>query len=79
MKLLASTKNKITKGEKVPPLEITEVVLLHCNLLNYSFQQNPRVLSTFIPNKSFVQLLEILPKNVVFSKSFNSTFSCNEV
>ena len=79
MKLLASTKNKITKHEKVPPLEITEVVLLHCNLLNYSYQQNARVLCTFIPNKSFGQLLHIFPKNVIFSKTFNSKFSCNKV
>ena len=37
MKLLGSTENKITKdknGENVPHLEITEVVLLHCNIVN---------------------------------------------
>ena len=37
MKLLGSTKNKITKdinGENVPHLEITEVVLVHCNINN---------------------------------------------
>ena len=37
MKLLGSTKNKITKdknGENVPHLEITEVVLVHCNIVN---------------------------------------------
>ena len=48
MNLLGSTKNKITKdenGENVPYLEITEVVLIHCNVVNNSYQQNSRVLS----------------------------------
>ena len=37
MKLLGSTESKITKdsnGENVPHLEITEVVLVHCNIGN---------------------------------------------
>ena len=37
MKLLGSTDNKITKGknvENVPHLEITEVILVHCNIAN---------------------------------------------
>ena len=37
MKLLGNTKSKITKnenGENLPHLEITEVVLIHCNILN---------------------------------------------
>ena len=41
MKLLGSTKSKITKnknGENVPPLEITKVVLIHCNVVNVSYQ-----------------------------------------
>ena len=47
MKLLGSTKNKITKdenGENIPHLEITEVVLIHCNTVNNDYQQNLRVL-----------------------------------
>ena len=62
MKLLGSTKSKITKnknGESPPQLEITEVVLVHCNIVNNNYQQNSRVLCTFIPNKSFSQLLDI--------------------
>ena len=50
MKLLGSTKNKITKdknGENVPHLEITEVVLVHCNIVNNDCQQDSRVLYTF--------------------------------
>ena len=59
MKLFGSTKSKITKdknGENIPYLEITEVVLIHCNVANNMYQQNSRVLHTFVPNKSFSQL-----------------------
>ena len=59
MKLLGSTKSKITKdknGENVLYLEITEEVLIHCNVVNNSYQQNSRVLYTFVFNKSFSQL-----------------------
>ena len=69
MKLLGSTKSKITKNEKDennPYLEITEVVLIHCNVVNNSYQQKSRVLYTVVPNKSFGQLLDISPRNVVF-------------
>ena len=54
MKLLESTENKITKdkiGEDALHLEITEVVLVHCNIVNNDFQQDSRVLYTFVPNK----------------------------
>ena len=59
MKLLGKAKSKITKdknGEKVPYLEITEVALIHCNVVNNSYQQNSSVLYTSVPNKSFSQL-----------------------
>ena len=64
LKLLGSTISKITKdknGENFPYLEITEVVLVHCDVVNNSDQQNSRVLYTFVPNKSFDQLLDISP------------------
>ena len=54
MKLLGSSKSKITKdenGENVPRLEITELVLIHCNIVNNDYQQDSRVLYTFVPNK----------------------------
>ena len=82
MKLLGSTKSKITKdenGENVPHLEITEVVLVHCNIVNNDYQQDSRVLYTFVPNKSFGQLLDISPKNFIFLKTFDSEFSYIEV
>ena len=62
MKLLGSTKNNIAKdenGEYVSLLEITEVVSVHCNTVNSDYQQDSRVLHTFIPNKLFGQLLDI--------------------
>ena len=62
----------------MPHLEITEVVLVRCNIANNNFQQDSRVLHTFIPNKSFGQLLDISQK-IVFSKTFNSELSFIEV
>ena len=57
MKLRGSAKNKITKdknSENVPHLEITEVVLVHCDIVNNDYLQNSRVLYTFVPNKPLV-------------------------
>ena len=82
MKLLGSTKNKITSnenGENVPYLEITEVVLVHCNVVNLDYQQDSRVVYTFVPNTSFGQLLDISPKKCISFKTFDSEFSCIEV
>ena len=82
MKLLGSTKNKITKdknGQNVPHLEITEVVLLQCNIVNNDYQQDSRVLNTFVPNKPFGSLLDIFPTNHIFLKTFNSEFQTIEV
>ena len=62
MKLLGSTKSKITKdenGENIPHLEITEVILVHSNIVSNDCQQDSRVLYTFVRNKSFGQLLDI--------------------
>ena len=66
MKLLRRTKSKINKdknSENVPHLETTDVVLIHCNIVNNSYQQTSRILYTFVPNKSFGQLLDMSPKN----------------
>ena len=82
MKLLGSAENKITKdknGENAPHLEITEVVLVHCNIVNNDCQQDSRVLYTFIPNKPFGSLFEISPTNHIFLKTLNSEFQTIEV
>ena len=60
MKLLQSTTSKIDKdknGKTLPHLEITDVVLVHRNAVKNDYQQDSRVLYTFIPKKSFGQLL----------------------
>ena len=59
MKLLGSTENKIVKnknGENVPHLEISEVILVDCNIVNNDYQQDLRVLCTFVLHKPFGQL-----------------------
>ena len=69
IKLLGNTKSKITRdenGENVPYLEITEVLLIHCNFVNNNYQQSSRLLYTFVRNKLFGQLLDILPKHFIF-------------
>ena len=78
IKLLGTTRANITKdenGENVPHLKITEVVLVHCNIVNNDYQQDSRALYTFIPNKSFSQLLDISPKKFIFLKTLDSEFS----
>ena len=77
IKLLGSTKNKITKdknSENVPHLEITGLVLVHCNIVKNDYQHDSRVLYMFVPYKSFGSLLEISPTNHIFLKIFNSEY-----
>ena len=69
MKLLESTKSKITKDENAENVP-TEVVLVHCNIFNKNYKQDSRVLYTFIPNKSFGLLLDIAHKKIYISKIF---------
>ena len=75
--LLGSTKSKINKdenGENVPRLEITEAVLVHCDIANNDYQQNSRILYKFFPNKSFGQLLDISHKILFFKKCLIQNF-----
>ena len=69
MTLLGSTKSKITKdenGEKVSHSEITEVVLVHCNIVKNDYQEDSGVLYIFVPSKSFGQLLDISSKKYIY-------------
>ena len=62
MKLFWITKTDVDKdkdGEDAPQLESVEVVLVHSNLVNNKYQQAPKVLFTFVPNKQFEQLINI--------------------
>ena len=63
----------------MPDLEITKVVLLQCNIVNNDYQQDSRVFYTSVPNKSFGSLIEISPKNHIFSKTFNSEVKETEI
>ena len=70
MKLLGKTKSKINKdknGENMAHLEIAEVVLIQSNIVNNKNLQDSRLLYTFVPKKSFVQLSEISLKKFIFS------------
>ena len=61
-------------GENVTHLKINEVALTHRNIVNNDYQQDSRVLYTFVPNKLFGQLLDISPQNFTFLKTFDSEF-----
>ena len=60
-------------------MKIIEVVLAHCKTVYNNNQQNLRVFYICVPNKSFGQLLDISPKNLIFLKTFDSEFSYIEV
>ena len=72
MKLLGSTKRTITKNENdenVSHLETTEVILVHCDIVNSSCHPDSRVLYIFNRNKSIVQLLDIFLKKIYIFKN----------
>ena len=78
MKLLGSTKDIIDadkNSENIPRLGNVEVVSVHCNLVNNSYQQHSRVLFTYVPNKQYGQLISISPHSLIFLKSMNTEFS----
>ena len=82
MKLLGSTKDIIDSdknSENVPRLENVEVVLVHSNLVNNSYQQASRVLFTFVANKQYGQLISITPNSLIFLKTMNTEFSEIEI
>ena len=62
--MLGSTGKVIDKdenGENVPKSEIADVILMHYNVVNNSYQQASKVLFTFVPDKKFGQLITIAP------------------
>ena len=74
MKLFANKKILLAKvkiGENVSSLEVAEVVLVQCNLVDNQYQQNSKVLCTFTPNKFYTYLLNVEPSNIVFLKTFD--------
>ena len=82
MRLLGSSKKDFDQDkdrEIVPKLESTEVVLVHCNLVNNNCQQASKVLFTFVPNKQFGQLITITHHSITTLKTTNTGFSFIEV
>ena len=82
MKLLGSTTkvvNKDKNGENVPKLERVEVVLVHCNLVKNNYQHTSKVLFTFVPNKTFGQLINISPHAFTMMNTVNTEFTYVEV
>ena len=82
MRLLGSTTNSIDKdknSELVPKLESVDLVLVHCNLVNNSYQQASKVLFTFVPNKKYGQLITVSPHSLIMLKTVNTEFSFIEI
>ena len=69
-KLIEKTKNR----ENVPSLQVIEVILVQCNLVDNQYQQKNEVLNIFTPNKSYAYLLNVEPNNLVFLKTCNTGF-----
>ena len=77
VKLFGSTKKLIDKTkneEKVPSLEVVEVLLVQCNLVDNQYQQKSEVLYTFTRSKSYASLLNVEPSNLVFLRTYNTEF-----
>ena len=77
MKLLASTEKDVDQdkdGEDVLKLESVEVVLVHCNLVNNSYQQASKVLFTFVPNEQFGQLINVSLHPLTMLSTKNTVF-----
>ena len=70
-KLINKTKNQ----EKIPSLEVVEVVLVQCNSVNNQYQQQSEVLCTFTPNKSYAYLLNFEPSNLDEFDEINIIFT----
>ena len=77
MKLSGSSKKDVDKnkdGEDVPELESVEVVLVHCNLVNNSYQKASKVLFTFVPNKQYGRLIIISSHLLTMLKTTSAEF-----
>ena len=82
MELLGSSVDIIDSdknSELVPKLESVDLVLVHCNLVNNSYQQASKVLFTFVPNKKYGQLITVSPETLIILKTVNTEFSFIEI
>ena len=71
--------NKYKDSDHVPNLEIDEVVLMHCNLVNNGYQQPSKLLFRFVPNNQFRQLINISPNSLIMLNTANTEFSFIDV
>ena len=81
-KLLGSSADNIDgdkNSELVPKLESVDLVLVHCNLVNNSYQQSSKVLFTFVPNKKYGQLITVSSHSLIMLKTVNTEFSFIEI
>ena len=82
MKLLGSSTDTID-GDKnsqlVPKLQNVDLVLVHCNLVNNSYQKASKVLFTLVPNKKYGQLITVSPETLIMLKTVNTEFSFIEI
>ena len=82
MRLLGSSADTIDgdkNSELVPKLESVDLALVHCNLVNTSYQQASKVLFTFVPNKKYGQLITVSPHSLIMLKTVNTEFSFTEI
>ena len=82
MRLLGSTKkvaDKDKNGQNVPKLESVEVALVHCNLVKNDYQHSSKLLFSFVPNKQFGPLINILPPSPTMMNTVNTEFSSIEI
>ena len=82
MRLLGSSTDTIDgdkNSELVPKLESVDLVLVHCNLINNSYQQASKILFTFVPNKKYGQLITVSPETLIMLKTVNTEFSFIEI
>ena len=67
-------REKIQNGKNVLNLEVVELVLVQCNLVDNQHEEKSEVLYTFTPNKCYAYLLNVEPSNLVFLKTYNTEF-----
>ena len=82
MRLLGSLTDTIDgdkNSELVPKLESVDLVLLHCNFVNNSYQQASQVLFTFVSNKKYGQLITVSPYSLIMLKTINTEFLFIEI
>ena len=69
-----STIINIENNEHKLNLEITEIVLVHYNIVNNGCQEGFKILLTFIPDKLFRQFIDTYAQSLIFLKIYDVEF-----